>query len=150
MKHPSNTPRRTYYFAGSIRGGREDVARYQEIIEWLKGSGDVLTEHVGDYSLSLKGQTHLDDAFIHDRDLGWLRRADCVVAETTHTSLGVGYEIAMAATYQIPVFALHRPEESSLSAMIGGCASVTVIEYSDVDDALGQLDKIMSARLEAA
>ncbi|MGH3350668.1 MAG: nucleoside 2-deoxyribosyltransferase [Nocardioides sp.] len=150
MKHLPNSHRHTYYFAGSIRGGREDVARYQEIIEWLKVSGDVLTEHVGDYSLSLKGQTHFDDTFIHDRDLSWLRQADCVVAETTHTSLGVGYEIAMAATYQIPVFALHRPDKSSLSAMIGGCASVTVLEYDEVADGLEQLEKVMSERLRAA
>ena len=132
---------RGYYFAGSIRAGREDVACYRRIITHLKRSGQILTEHVGDYSLSLTGQTELEDKFIHDRDLAWLRDSDLVVAETTRSSLGVGYEIAMATVYQIPVVALHRPEESSLSAMIAGCPNVTVIEYRDLDDALARLDK---------
>ncbi len=132
--------KRTYYFAGSIRAGREDVDLYQRIIARLKQSGEVLTEHVGDYSLSLAGQTQFDDKFIHDRDLAWLRSSDLVVAETTRPSLGVGYEIAMATVYQIPVIALHRPEDASLSAMLAGCRNVTVIEYSDLEDALMRLD----------
>ncbi len=36
------------YFAGSIRGGREDAALYRRIIQELGKYGDVLTEHVGD------------------------------------------------------------------------------------------------------
>ena len=131
---------RTYYFAGSIRAGREDVDIYSKIIKHLKNTGKVLTEHVGDYSLSLVGQNNLDDTFIHDRDLAWLRKADIVVAETTRPSLGVGYELAMAATYKIPIVALHKPEECSLSAMIAGCRHVEVIEYKELLDALTHLD----------
>ncbi len=142
--------RHTYYFAGSIRAGRDDVPRYQQIITHLKRTGNVLTEHVGEYSLSLKGQTHLSDAFIHDRDLAWLRQADCVVAETTRPSMGVGYEIAMAATYQIPIIALHRPADVALSAMVSGCRSVQVLEYTDLDEALGRLDSLLAERLKVA
>ncbi len=40
------------YFAGSIRGGRDDAEIYSGIIELLKRYGDVLTEHVGDRTLS--------------------------------------------------------------------------------------------------
>ncbi len=36
------------YFAGSIRGGREDASLYLQIIDYLKTFGEVLTEHVGD------------------------------------------------------------------------------------------------------
>ncbi|WP_197034639.1 nucleoside 2-deoxyribosyltransferase [Glycomyces sp. NRRL B-16210] len=132
-----------YYFAGSIRAGRDDVPHYNRIIAHLKKSGPVRTEHVGDYSLSLSGQTQFDDKYIHDRDLAWLRSANVVVAETTRPSLGVGYELAMATVYQIPIFALHRSEESSLSAMIAGCRNVTVIEYTDLDDALARLDHLL-------
>ena len=35
------------YFAGSIRGGRDDAEIYSQIIEFLQGYGQVLTEHVG-------------------------------------------------------------------------------------------------------
>ncbi|MGL5808390.1 MAG: nucleoside 2-deoxyribosyltransferase [Nocardioides sp.] len=145
-----NQPNRTYYFAGSIRAGRVDVSLYERIISHLKRTGDVLTEHVGDYRLSLAGQTELTDRFIHDRDLSWLRRADCVVAETTRPSLGVGFEIAMAATYQIPVIALHRPAQMSLSAMIGGSPVVQVLEYDDLDEVLHRLSGVLDQRLEGA
>lgn len=36
------------YFAGSIRGGREDAAFYHQIIALLVKYGEVLTEHIGD------------------------------------------------------------------------------------------------------
>lgn len=36
------------YFAGSIRGGREDVTLYRRIIQELGKYENVLTEHVGD------------------------------------------------------------------------------------------------------
>mgnify|MGYP006130978695 FL=1 len=35
------------YFAGSIRGGRDEEANYLKIITYLTNFGQVLTEHVG-------------------------------------------------------------------------------------------------------
>lgn len=35
------------YFAGSIRGGREDVAVYKRIIDYINATDTVLTEHIG-------------------------------------------------------------------------------------------------------
>jgi len=96
------------YFAGSIRAGRDDVPVYAKLINKLKGYGKVITEHVGDYSLSDGGQSFLGDKFIHDRDLHWLRHSKVVVAEVTTPSLGVGYEIAPAISWRIPVITLYR------------------------------------------
>lgn len=132
------------YFAGSIRGGRQDVARYQELISFLKSYGEVLTEHVGDYSLSVKGQNQLDDKYIHDRDLEWLNSSDLIVAETSVPSLGVGYEIAHAVFAEIPVFVLHRKEANQLSAMISGSDNIEVHEYETVEEAI----KLLKNRLE--
>ena len=39
------------YFAGSIRGGREDAQLYFRLVEILKGYGTVLTEHVADQAM---------------------------------------------------------------------------------------------------
>ena len=39
--------RKKVYFAGSIRGGRADADLYREMIEYIKETADVLTEHVG-------------------------------------------------------------------------------------------------------
>jgi hypothetical protein len=43
---------RKVYFAASIRGGRQDAALYHDLIEMIKETDTVLTEHIGDLSLS--------------------------------------------------------------------------------------------------
>lgn len=45
------------YFAGSIRGGREDAAVYKRIIDYINATDTVLTEHIGLGSLSVKART---------------------------------------------------------------------------------------------
>mgnify|MGYP000241261212 FL=1 len=40
------------YFAGSIRGGREDAGLYRRLIQYIQKDNIVLTEHIGDLSLS--------------------------------------------------------------------------------------------------
>lgn len=119
------------YFAGAIRGGRDDVAVYFRIIEMLGAYGRVLTEHVGDSELSSFGEGGRD-AEIHGRDLAWLRESDCLVAEVTVPSLGVGYEIGRAAEWGTPVLCLFRRNAGrTLSAMIRGSDRVRVHEYED-------------------
>lgn len=132
------------YFAGSIRAGRDDVPTYAALIERLSGYGQVTTEHVGDYSLSVKGQARLSDRHIHDRDLRWLRASDIVVAEVTTASLGVGYEIATAVAWRIPVVALYRGEEGTLSAMIAGSPGVRTYNYSDLAEAFAVIDTTLA------
>lgn len=134
------------YFAGSIRAGREDVPTYQALISHLKSFGTVLTEHVGDCTLSQYGQSHLTDTFIHDRDLQWLRSSDVVVAEVTTASLGVGYEIAHAVTHDIPVLALFRGPRDRVSAMIGGSSGVTTVGYEDLPAAYAAIDAALEGR----
>ena len=46
------------YFCGSIRGGRQDVAIYQQIVSCLKTYGAVLTEHVAFPELELCQYRH--------------------------------------------------------------------------------------------
>ncbi len=117
------------YFAGSIRGGREDRALYLEIIELLGEYGRVLTEHVGDAQLSAAGEIS-DDRMIHDRDLSWLKAAEYVVAEVTTPSLGVGYELGKATEWGKPTLCLFRPNAGRpLSAMVAGSDRVKVQEY---------------------
>jgi hypothetical protein len=122
------------YFAGSIRGGRQDAALYYEIVQQLRTHGEVLTEHVGDSELDVLGQD-IGDRQIHDRDLEWLRDSDYLVAEVTNPSLGVGYEIAKASEWGKQVLCLYRPTNGrSLSAMIAGCSALTIREYQNAAD----------------
>ena len=132
------------YFAGSIRGGRQDAALYYEIVRQLRNYGEVLTEHVGDTELGILGQD-IGDRNIHDRDLEWLRDSDYLVAEVTNPSLGVGYEIGKAAEWGKPVLCLYRPENGrSLSAMIAGCAAVTVREYQNAAELTEVFEEFLS------
>jgi len=122
------------YFAASIRGGREDWASYLEIVKQLQTFGSVLTEHVGDAELSVAGED-IDDQTIYARDIEWLREADCLVAEVTTPSLGVGYEIGKATEWGKPVLCLYRPSaDRKLSGMIAGCGGVLVHEYQSTQE----------------
>ncbi len=133
------------YFAGAIRGGREDVALYLEIVKVLHAYGEVLTEHVAAADLSVLGERN-DDRWIHDRDLAWLREADCLVAEVTTPSLGVGFEIAKATEWGRRTLCLFRPSAGrALSALIAGSKRVTVREYHRAADVKEILDQFFSA-----
>jgi len=129
------------YFAGSIRAGREDAGLYHRIIGHLQKYGEVLTEHVGDRSLTEMDDEGVTDRFIHDRDMGWLLSADVVVAEVTVPSLGVGYEIGRALENGKPVLCLYRPQKDKrLSAMISGCEKVIVSAYQTIYEAESIID----------
>lgn len=122
------------YFAGSIRGGREDKDLYLEIINLLKSYGEVLTEHVGDVNMSNAGEDKTTQ-FIFDRDVEWLKSADFIVAEVTSPSLGVGYELGLAETLNKKVICLYREKpEKFLSAMIAGNKAFQVEIYKDIND----------------
>ena len=124
------------YFAGSIRGGREDEALYREWIDYIRGFGEVLTEHVADPEITERGQENLSDREIFERDLEWLEESDVLIAEATTPSLGVGYEIAVAEDMGKPVLCLFRPGPGKkLSAMIAGNPAVTVKTYHNIDEA---------------
>ncbi len=131
------------YFAGSIRGGREDAELYLDFIQFLKGFGEVLTEHIGDLKLTHLGDDGETDRLIHDRDIKWLLSADILVAEVTVVSLGVGYEIGRAVSAGKKVICLFRQTpDKKLSAMISGCSDVTLIVYDNIKEAK---DRILMA-----
>jgi len=124
------------YFAGSIRGGREDAALYLQIIEYLKTFGEVMTEHIGDPNLTSLGDDGPTDKYIHDRDLKWLQSAEVLVAEVTTISMGVGYEIGRAVETGKKVLCLFRSNSGkNLSAMITGCEDLQLINYSNLEEA---------------
>lgn len=132
------------YFAGAIRGGRDDAKIYSTLIHFLESYGTVLTEHVGSKEL-LKKEQFLSEKDIFQRDMQWLEKADLLIAEVSTPSLGVGYELAAAEKYGIPCFCLFRKlPDKSLSAMIGGNPFFQVISYNSVGEAQKSLSKCLS------
>ena len=136
----------TIYFAGSISGGRNDVAHYREIVTALQTDGHrvlagaVAAENVGD-----DGE-RLESSAIFDRDIGWLREADILVAEVSMPSTGVGYEIATARyRFGIPVICLYRSAYTKrCTAMVSGDGEVELIEYDDAAEMLSRLRAALS------
>jgi len=128
------------YFAGSIRGGRHDVETYKQIIQHLKGYGEVLTEHVGDDNL-IQGEINLADKYIHDRDVSWIGECDVFIADVTRPSHGVGYEVRVAVEKKKGVLCIYRQKELKMvSAMIAGAPEVKTLPYSTIDDAKKTID----------
>ena len=129
------------YFAGSIRGGRDDAELYGELIRYLGKFGQVLTEHIGDRPIQGHDENDPDDRSIYERDLCWLQAADAVIAEVSTPSLGVGYEIGAAVSMKKRVLCLYRPGKAKrLSAMIAGCPEVTNAEYRSRKEAEAIID----------
>ena len=125
------------YFAGSIRGGRKDAELYRRVISALKEKHQVLTEHVGD--LSLSAVEDKGDKAIYEQDTAWLRECDVVVAECTQVSLGVGYELAYAEAHNKEVHIFYRPKETPLSAMLAGNERFHIYRYENADEILAQV-----------
>ena len=132
------------YFAGSIRGGRADEDLYKRIIKYIQQNHVVLTEHVGDLSLSkTEGLKHREVA-IYEQDTAWLRESDVVIAECTTPSLGVGYELAYAESHSKPVHIFYDKSSTNISAMLSGNKYFHLHPYRSEDEIYPVLGTILS------
>jgi len=131
---------RKIYFAGSIRGGRVDADLYKRIIAYIQKEDKVLTEHVGDLSLS---KHEGKDVAIYEQDTAWLRECDMVIAECTCPSLGVGYELAYAENLGKPVHIFYDASRASLSAMLSGDGYFHIHPYTRESEIYMTLDEIL-------
>lgn len=128
------------YFAGSIRGGRNDQELYGQIIFELQKYGTVLTEHIGQKDLGSEGEINCTDSAIYTRDVELIQESGLVVAEVTNPSLGVGYELGYSESLKKPVVCLFREVEGKrLSAMVNGNSYFKVITYTDLEDVSNKL-----------
>ena len=131
------------YFAGSIRGGRQDAELYKHIIEYIQRDNIVLTEHVGDLSKSKTEGLEDSDEAIYKQDTSWLRESDVVIAECTTPSLGVGYELAYAEAHGIPVHIFYCQSRTKLSAMLTGNKYFQIHPYKDEGEIYPLIDAIL-------
>ncbi len=132
------------YFAGSIRGGRVDAALYRRLIDYLQKSHKVLTEHVGNLSLSVLEQGKSGDAAIYDQDTAWLRECDLLIAECTCPSLGVGYELAYAEKLGKPCYLFYQKDKVQLSAMLTGDPYFHIFPYREEQEIYDVLDRVLA------
>lgn len=129
------------YFSGSIRGMEPQKEWFHKLITHLKTYGEVLTEH--SFSYSYAEEIQIDDNWIWERDIKWLKNSDVVVAEVSAPSLGVGYEIGKAEEWGKPIICLFRSTEKKLSAMIGGSKYCVVKTFKEEKDAFDIIDDFL-------
>ncbi|MCP5106965.1 MAG: deoxyribonucleoside 5'-monophosphate N-glycosidase [bacterium] len=123
------------YFSGSISGGRKHLGTYQQIVAHLKSEGhQVLTEHVAHPDVLDKEKEHTAEQ-IYTRDIQWIAECDCIIAEVSNPSLGVGYEVCHALEMYKPVLCIHK-KGVFMSRMITGNNSEVLLvkEYENEDD----------------
>jgi 2'-deoxynucleoside 5'-phosphate N-hydrolase len=135
-------------FWGSIRAGRDDVGLYEGIVTHLRKYGEVLTHHVADKELKVWGEVKVTDVDIHKRELKFLEQADVIIAEVSTPSLGVGYNLgrALGGNPKKPILCLYRPQEGRrLSGMILGADGIKNVEYTDLKQAIVEIDKFFSS-----
>ena len=125
------------YFAASISGGRQKADDYEKIINFLDRYGVVLTKHVGDKNLTIKGES-INSEEIYNRDIEMLNECDLLIAEVTTPSLGVGYEIAYAEKLNKRIICVYE-DGINLSSMIQGNKKLTFISYKSMDELASKL-----------
>ncbi|NIM13587.1 MAG: deoxyribonucleoside 5'-monophosphate N-glycosidase [Candidatus Aminicenantes bacterium] len=120
------------YFGGSIAGGRQYLATYQQIVAYLKSCGHrVLTEHVVKPDV-FEWEKDFTAEQIYTRDIQWLNECDCMIAEVSNPSLGVGYEICYALRINKPVLCLYRKGIFLTRMLIGNTSDgLLVKEYQE-------------------
>ncbi len=134
------------YFACAIAGGRDHAYVYPQLITHLKNHGEVLTEiFSADDIFDLDNK--IDDSEIFKRDMQWLKQAHVMVAETSTSSLGVGYEIAKAESLDKWILSLFKNQDhKKLSAIISGndYHKLMVRRYNTIEEAYIYINEFFS------
>ncbi|ETA68190.1 MAG: 2-deoxynucleoside 5-phosphate N-hydrolase [Methanolobus sp.] len=131
------------FLSASIRGGRQMLSTYMEMCSFLQDSRhEVLSWHVADPELE-KTESLLSEEEIYIRDMDFLEKSECLIAEVSTPSIGVGYEICSALQREIPVLCMHVPE-ANVSAMLLGDKRIICKEYQTIDELKREMTNFLS------
>jgi len=124
------------YFTAATTNNGDYLTQEKAIIDELKNHGHTLTS--GEQILDkhqLEADAKLSPEEIFQREKAAIDGADCVIAEVTKPSSGVGGELVYALTSHKPVLALfYKDAPNELSAMIAGNPSDHLfLEHYDED-----------------
>lgn len=109
---------------------------YIQIIELLKKQGHtVVSEHVATVGLE-KIEANISDEEIFNNDTGYIDKCECLVADVTIPSIGVGYEIGYAVSKGKHVLCIYSKysKDANVSAMVRGNRQVVLVPYTDIEE----------------
>lgn len=133
------------YFACSVRSGG-DTSNYLAILEAIKATGAEVISEIFVNDAILYGGSPLPPDQIYQRDIAMINEADAVIAEVSHPSLGVGYELAYAEKLQRPVLCLYSDSsEKLLSAMVLGNPYNQIATYQNDQIPTEEINTFLSA-----
>lgn len=123
------------YLACAMTHPKRDTTVVKAVLRALSEAGhEVLTPHVVGEVEERCGDA-LSDAELTRRDLGWLEQADCLVAEVSTPSHGVGIEVMVALSAGKPVLAIAHAE-ARVSRLLSGLPGLTLARYSSHNQAV--------------
>ena len=117
---------------------------YIHIVELLKKQQHkVVSEHVASVGLE-KIEASINDEEIFNKDIGFIDECECLVADVTIPSIGVGYEVGYAVSKGKNVLCVYR-EDANVSAMVRGNKQVISVSYKNMEE----LEKTLALHLQS-
>ena len=126
------------YFGFTVAGDRSSITTARVIVAMLEAIGHVvLTKHLVEDDAWEKDRL-ITAHQVYQRDLRWLTECDCLIAEVSGSSFGLGFETGylLGATDKDAVLFYRRDVEKRISLLITGNAHprCTLVPYSDVKE----------------
>jgi len=126
------------YFGFTVAGDRSSITTARVIVAMLEAIGHVvLTKHLVEDDAWEKDRL-ITAQQVYQRDLRWLTECDCLMAEVSGSSFGLGFETGylLGATDKDAVLFYRRDVEKRISLLITGNAHprCTLVPYSDVKE----------------
>ena len=126
------------YFGFTVAGDRSSIATARVIVELLESMGHVvLTRHLVQED-AREADRLIRPQQVYQRDMRWLAECDCLMAEVSGSSFGLGFETGylLGATDKEAVLFYRREVEKKISLLITGNAHprCTLVPYSDVQE----------------
>jgi hypothetical protein len=129
------------YLACTVRGDRGGVIGARALAAHLaRGGHTVLTSHLLDEDVET-AESALSARAVFERDMGWLDRADLLIAEASGSSYGVGFEVGYVLgraerTGQRVILLYDAAREPNVSRLIAGNthAACATYAYRGADD----------------
>ncbi len=144
------------YLACTVRGDRGGVLAARAIAERLRALGhEVLTSHLLEDGVD-EAEASQSEREVFERDRAWLDACDAVVAETSGSSYGVGFEVGYvtgrAASTGQRVFVLYdASRRHQLSRLMLGYRDDRgeACEYRSLDDVRAFIDAHFGAAADS-
>jgi len=126
------------YFGFTVAGDRSSIGTARVIVELLESMGHVvLTRHLVQDD-AWEADRLITPQQVYQRDMGWLAACDCLMAEVSGSSFGLGFETGyvLGATDKDVVLFYRREMESKISLLITGNSHprCTLVPYSEVEE----------------